>query len=934
MKVKSNRGLAAALISSTALVAPALALMLGATSAAAAPASDSTEVKEVVVTGTLFRTKVETASPVTQLSQEKLQKAGITTITDAVRSVSADNSGSIPTAFGQGFAVGSSGVALRGLTVNSTLVLIDGYRTANYALADDGERAFVDLNTIPESIVDHVDVLKDGASSLYGADAIGGVVNIIMKPTFVGEDVSVEGGTSQHGGGSMYRFTGTAGFGDLDTDRYNAYLNFEYQHDDPIRVGQRGYPFNSFDYSPLGGTDEQGGQPGNFSGSIYGSVADATTGGPTQVLAPGGCGKLGKLSSDTSGNVYCEQNLTLYGDDAPEETRYGFYGRFTARINPNTTAYFNASYYQNEVYVHLAPPQINSTVPNNTDSIALPARFTSGPNMGQLNPNDPFAMLGDPALINYAFGDIPSYAKEENHVFRAVLDLKGFAYGWDYEAAAVVAHTWLDTTNAGYINYNQLLSDIGDGSYSFIDPASNTAAVRKALAPALRKTSTTDLDTINFQASHDLFELPGGEARFAFGGSWRYEGTKDPDLNPDLSAQGLGIAHTIGNRNVSSGFYEVDLPVLKQLDINQSGRFDHYSDFGNNFSPKIGVKWTPIKQIALRATYSLGFRAPSFSENGSSAAEGFANFSPDSTDPAQEAFILAHGGDAYVTNEYSLATLTEANPKIKPEQSESYTIGAVIQPIKDISLSIDYYHIKKTNVIAQPNIAAALDAYFEGQTLPTGVSIIPDAADPNAPPGTLARPAVVVQSYINADSLITDGIDIDVRFHHNLPWNVDFTSDFAVTDVFNYLYTEPGSPTLNYVGLQSPYETSSGAGTPKWRWSWQNSFTKGPFNLTATIYYVSSMKMIALDAAGPDCAAEDFNGLSIPDCREDAFVEADLHGSYQVNEKLELYADIDNVADAKPPFDPINYAGVNYNPTYAQDGIVGRYFKLGVRAKF
>ena len=148
----------------------------------------------------------------------------------------------MPEAFSNGFASGSSGVALRGLTVNSTLVLIDGLRTANYGLADDGQRGFVDLNTIPFSLVQRVEVLKDGASSIYGADAIGGVVNLIMKPTFQGLEANAELGDSQHGGGFGQRYTVTVGHGDLATDRYNAYFNFEFQKDDRIRVGQRRLP--------------------------------------------------------------------------------------------------------------------------------------------------------------------------------------------------------------------------------------------------------------------------------------------------------------------------------------------------------------------------------------------------------------------------------------------------------------------------------------------------------------------------------------------------------------------------------------------------------------------------------------------------------------------------------------------------------------------
>jgi iron complex outermembrane receptor protein len=829
-------------------------------------------------------------------------------------------------------------VALRGLSVNSTLVLIDGFRTANYALADDGQKGFVDLNTIPDSIIDHVDVLKDGASSIYGADAIGGVVNIIMKPTFQGEAVEAEGGTSQHGGGTMYRFAGTAGYGDLDTDRFNAYVNFEYQHDDKIRVGQRPYPFNSFDYTKLGGSDQNGGQWGNFSGSIYGAVADAVTGGPSQVLAPGGCGKLGKLSHDFDpltglpNNYFCEQNRTLYGDDQGDQQRYGFYGRFTYQINPTTQVYLNASYYQTDLHADNAPTQIQTTVPVNTDSLTIPAILTEGPNAGHLNPNDPFAALGHDAIISYAFGDIPNYVRETNHVFRAVLDLKGSAYGWDYEAAGVFARTWLDTTNAGYLNYAQLVHDINSGAYSFIDPSSNSAAVRAALAPPLTKSSHTDLDTINVQATHDLFQLPGGALKIALGAAWRYEATHDPDLNPGLAAQGLGIAHTIGNHTVTSAFAELDAPVFKQFDVDVGARYDHYSDFGDNISPKVGVKWTPIKQIALRGTWSLGFRAPSFSENGSSAAEGFTSFQVDPTVYAD--FYNAHHGDTYVTNNYNLGVLTVANPKIKPEKSESYTIGAIFQPIHNLSLSVDYYHIKKTQVIAQPSAFTALDAYLTGQPIPAGYTVIPDAVDPLYP-NALPRPSIVGAAYINANSLVTDGLDVDVRFNYELPYDIKFTSDFNWTDLFSFDYSQPGSPTVSYVGLQSPYALSSGAGTPKYRWNWQNSFTKGPFNVTVTVNYVSSIKMITADYLGPGvCASTAFVGFAPDNCAEGSFVDVDLHGSYQLTDKVQIYADVLNVGDTLPPIDPINYAAINYNPTYTQAGIVGRFFKVGMKAKF
>ncbi|MGH8157529.1 MAG: TonB-dependent receptor plug domain-containing protein [Rhodanobacter sp.] len=170
------------------------------------PTTNSKQLQTVVVTGSSIpRIDAETSSPVTVITAQQIARSGYTTISDVVRSISADNSDSIPNAFGNGFAAGASGVALRGLTVNSTLVLIDGHRSADYPVSDDGERSFVDLNTIPIAAVERVEVLKDGASSLYGADAIAGVVNVILKPDFHGVEATADIGTSQKGGASPRR---------------------------------------------------------------------------------------------------------------------------------------------------------------------------------------------------------------------------------------------------------------------------------------------------------------------------------------------------------------------------------------------------------------------------------------------------------------------------------------------------------------------------------------------------------------------------------------------------------------------------------------------------------------------------------------------------------------------------------------------------------
>jgi len=954
----------ARLLVHTAIAGVALATPAAVLAQAAANDAKTTAVQEVVVTGSLIRrTSVETPSPVTVLSAESIQKSGITTIADVVRTISADNSGTIPTAFSDGFAAGSSAVALRGLTVNSTLVLIDGLRTANYPLPDDGVRGFVDLNTIPFSAVQQVEVLKDGASSIYGADAIGGVVNIIMKPTFKGLEADVEGGGTQHGGGASERIAVTAGMGDLDTDRYNAYVDVEYQHDDAIRDTQRGFPFNTNDLSSIGGNNLLGGLPSSNVGSIYGSVTPATlTGGNvldgvpipgavSQPLSP--CGAGSNPAVDPGGNAYCSQNFLNYTDIQPEETRFGILGRFTVQLNPNTQAWVTASYYMNRTVVDEAPGQIQSNSPINTDAIALPAVLSNG----QLNPNDPFAALGEAALINYAFGDIPSKLILSNHVFRAVAGIKGDYAGWDYQATLNFNHAILDTFGEGFIYQPQLIADVEDGAYNFANPSANSAAVRNQLAPLVGKVSTTDLESLDVGATRKLWMLPGGPLSLAVGGQVRWEATNNPDINTnnEVAAEvgSIQTAYTFGSRWVEGVFAELEAPVIKPLVINLSGRYDHYSDVGGNFSPKVGFKFTPIRQVALRGTYSEGFRAPSFSESGNSAVIGYIPYSP-AANGAPCSFIDAHGGvncqggNAYITTPYNLSGYTIGNPDIKPETSKSYTVGVIIEPIRAFNISVDYYHISKKNVIGNPNQGNILAAYYAGQPLPAGVTVIPDAPDP-AYPNALPRPIVIDEPYVNSNSESTQGLDIDARLRLSLPYDIHWTSELNFTDIFDFDYTQAGSPTLNYVGAQAPYILSSGAGTPKYRANWSNSFTFGRLNLTGTLYYVSPIKETGVDATGylpgttiaPCLYANNVTGAPFPaNCTVKAFWDFDLNGRYKITDKLEIYATIADLFDTKPPLDPADYAGganglgFNYNPTYGQTDAIGRAFKVGIHFKY
>ena len=394
-------------------------------------------------------------------------------------------------------------------------------------------------------------------------------------------------------------------------------------------------------------------------------------------------------------------------------------------------------------------------------------------------------------------------------------------------------------------------------------------------------------------------------------------------------------------------FFEISAPVVKQLELQVSGRYDRYSSGFSNFSPKAGVKFTPIRQLALRGTWSKGFRAPSFAET-SGEVTGFTTYVPGSF----QSLCQQHGGtysggsctggDPYTRSGQALGYRSQANPNLQPEKSQSLTAGVIFQPIRQLSFTLDYYHIKKTNIITGgPLSNAALTAYYAGQALPAGYSMILNPIDPQFPSG-IRSVAIIVGPYANASSLTTSGFDFsaqaDVRFSPGLRWS----SNLEATRINKFDFrscadnSDPSCEVQHYVGTQGPYILSSGSGTPRWRGNWSNSLQFGRATLTGTINYVSGYRMTAEDQNGPGTAADCSTNLYNADfaCRTKSFTWVDLVGSYKFTDAITVYGNVLNLFDAKAPINPANYAAANYNPTYTQAGAVGRFFRLGVNFSF
>jgi iron complex outermembrane receptor protein len=965
--------------------APAMAQTAAAPAAGAEPAGD---VEAIVVTGSLFRrTNIETPSPVTVLTAEAVQKAGLTTAAEAIRTISADGAGSIGTGFQGGFSAGGSAVSLRNLGVSSTLVLIDGLRSTNFPINDDGHNSYVDLNSLPFSNIEKIEVLKDGASSVYGADAIGGVVNLITKKQFTGVKGSVEGGQSSKKDAGHFRTDLTVGYGDYNKNGWNLYLAGEYQRDGRVTNHSRGFPYNDRDLTSIGGLDQntadstlttatpsavvtrvgQTDLNNPFAGMIG---APLTT--SYQLLNPACPNGSYTVTTGAAQGTGCKYNLQdIYNQIAPLQEKYGVNGRLSIDFHNGIEGWITGSFSHSMVDIKSTARPIRDTQPfgaspalaSSNPGVVLPVYVcSSGVNCAtagdrRLNPNNPFAaaFAGDPAngaaRIYYLFGDLPFGSHRTNEVVRGTAGLTGtYSDDWHWRIEGQASKDNLELISRGYLNIAGLKQAINTGAYNFVSPALNTEATRDLVSPDIKTPSFTSNVSLDASVTHPLAELAGGDLQLAFGGQIRKEVLENNNQNVRLDTLALSTASSFGKHTVAAAFAELDAPVLKTLDINLSGRYDHYSEGFGRFSPKVGFKWTPDTRIAFRGTFSKGFRAPTFPEsNPRSQFSGFASYTP----PA--AFQIAHGGLTSAGNTNGYAQSYQAgqgvvgNPDLKPEISTSFTGGVILQPWRWLSATVDYYNVKKSNLIVTgPDVGAARAAYYGQTTAAAGCAAVAafqgyscnvvDAVDPQFP-NALPRLLIVNAPFVNANFSRTSGVDFQVQSNLFLTDDLRWTSRAEVSYVIQYdLHTPTG--VQKYAGTLGPYELSSGNGTPRWRGNWQNTLEYKDFSFTATAYYVGKIKSVAADDFGTDCV----NGnpyatgnavVAQAFCTIKSFINVDLNASYQVRPQLTLYANVGNVFARKAPIAPGAYtSNPNYLTSWHYAGLIGRTWKVGASYNF
>jgi iron complex outermembrane receptor protein len=939
-------------IASGALVsAPSMAQTTEA--AGAAPQS----VQRVVVTGSLIsRTDTETPTPVQVLTAQDIQRSGKSSIGELLNDLAANGQGTLGSGFSGAFANGAQGVSLRGLTVGATLVLVDGHRLAPYPLSDDSQRSFVDVSNIPFDAIDSIEVLKSGASSLYGSDAIAGVVNIKLKKNLTGTRLSAETGTTQRGGGDTHKATFSTGFGDLDTDGYNAFFTAEWRRQGDIKVSDRDrFQWAQGDWRSRGGNDIRWGAPtsiNNFltaanSPFLYNAAGTGGVNNPAnfQFLDPTKCNYTlyragGCTIRDTYSNIQpATENINVLIGGTKKlgaDWELTFKGSMFQRNSKNNRgSLFNA--YSPTTFA-------GSTSLNDGVLVSGIGRVAST----LIPANATFNQLGAPARLYGYIPDTAPFASIDNtaKTTRFALDLHGSAYGWDVNAAAGITETKLNLGYSGYIDRLALYNAIFAGTWNPI--GGNNPALVSQVSPTFSNDLTSKLNYVDVVGSRELMQLGAGPLAVAAG--LHYHKREQNSPAPALTRNGqVGntAAFTIGSETNTAAFAELQATPIKNLELHLSGRYDHYDTYGNSFTPAASFKFAPIPQVGLRGTYAKGFRAPNPAEVGN--AGSFFTFNA-INDPV----LCANGNQNTAGNVPGACGINPpyvqvTSKNLSPEKSESYTLGLIVEPMKGLNATIDYYNIDLKNQIVT---AAGNDPNFKPDFVRGPITPV-DIATGNGTTvvGTpAAGPIIYAKSpYINLGGTKTSGIETDVSYRWRLPSDLgSLRANLSYAHTFSYITEAAGGVTYQLAGTQGPSVVSGATGSPKDRAQFSLGYSRGPLDVTATMNYTSSFSSTDPSLGVTTCEATAlevggrtyFQGKTQPDvyCEVASFTTTNLNVVYKLSPNLTLKGAILNVFDRQPPIDVATYGNVNrqtaYNASLHQAGAVGRFFSLGLTYNF
>ncbi|WP_175769282.1 TonB-dependent receptor plug domain-containing protein [Burkholderia cenocepacia] len=860
-----------------------------AAAAAPAPASGTAAGGQTVkkldkfeVTGSLIRTSDKVGHTEVQvISAKEIQQSGYTTVADFLRSTSANSASSWGQTTMNSSAPGGAGMALRGLSEKYTLVLVDGQRVANYAQSVNFTDTFFDVNAIPLNMVERVEIVKTGAVSVYGSDAIAGVVNIITKKNFQGLQIDGQLGKAQHPGDGQGNFSVLAGFGDLNSDRFNVTAAASYYRDSGSTLGDRdmtsAQDFTQYPgglAAPLGPNQQS-----------YWSLAD----GSRVPLSP--CPPGSKTSATN-----CTYNPAASTSLVPSTTRLNAKVRATFKIDDNTQAYAGFWVSRDETVQLQGPASISSTT-----NVYNPSTGSVSPLPRTVPVSNPYNPFGVPTAINLTFPNNVVGADTVSTFWMANTGVKGsFDTGrfgaWDWSADYGHSQSTVDTTYRNRINVAGLENMLANGTYNFSNPAATPNGLNGVFTDDDQQ-AISKVDSVTAKAStSNLFTLPGGPVGLGLGTEFRHESST---INPQtLASQGVSAPANVqtveGSRNVAAAFYQVDIPILRNLTFTQAGRYDHYSDFGGAFSPSFALRFQPVQMLTTYASYSRGFRAPTLVENSQAVYLSHQNL-VDPNDPSG------------VPTKHFTTEQVAGNPNLQPEHTKNYNIGFQLSPDAMTDIGAAFYKVRIDGVI--------------GTDDPNAVLVAND-------PSRVVRNAdgsvrYLVQHFVNLGALDTDGFDLNFRKALRTKYGT-FTLAGDWTYVWHFKLHSPGTAPQDFAGNNLALLQPFGASNPRWKGNTSVSWDYRQLTTTLTWQYT-----------GPytNAVAAEFGDGGTGSVA--SYSQFNLMFNYRGFKHWTIYGGITNLFDKKPPFD-VEWQAVPDITGYDQSLYtnLGRFFQVGATYRF
>ncbi len=670
------------------------------------------QLQRIEITGSnIKRLATETASPVQVYSRTEIKETGANTVrqvldtimaTDAATTLRDNNSSS-------SFAAGASGVGMRGLGKAATLVLLNGRRLPAYGLADGAKETFANIDALPADVIDRVEVLKDGASAVYGSDAMAGVINIITRREYEGVGMSA---AYQYGiGPSINKQTTVglvAGKGDFARDRYNVLANLElYKRDGYFLsdVKDDYAPWHKQFVSPAFGDPVLTSWPGNL---IKGSINAKGDFVPGARVANKDCPASQKNSAGA-----CAMDVNGLNMLSAPAKRANFYSAGRYAISDTVEAFAEVSGSHVKVEFESLPFAISApgTPYQWFDGNAKKIQIVKKPLLSASNPAN---TTGGPAGLEYRFMDNPNmwHAPVTASQYRVMAGLKGTFGTWDWETAVGRVGASASKKDVA-ANRDTFISAVSTGEYKV--GGQNSQELLDKMFNPIDMRGDNHQNFLDAKVSGEVMQLPAGPLQMAAGLDIRGESMKVKSSDNVMAAQmiGRGSVWVEGKRNLFATFAEFEGPIVKNLVANAALRYDKADGFSGHMSPKLGLRWTVNPKLLLRGTVAGGFRAPNIPETlGKVGLTGFYNNTMDPKRCADATAIqdILKTGNANdkqdATTAYnsgclaSVPAMISANPNLKPELSRSYTAGFVFEPVKDLSVAVDLWRIERRDEIS------------------------------------------------------------------------------------------------------------------------------------------------------------------------------------------------------------------------------------------